>query len=168
MNLKQYIDSQTFAHRHSLPGHVHVHQQTGLSRRHFLRAGLGAAVASMGLPRVAWAARPRVLAAQTGGMPNPIPYTTDAGDLGTFHLYLPTPAMAPAGDPTIEDGAGDPSTITDFDGTVGVFEPLGGTGLATNADGTAAEMYWAADVRFMDGKYMDVDGKEQEGTFAFI
>lgn len=162
MNLKHF---HVHVHRGRRNPHSHVH---GLSRRHFLKAGFGAAAASLLLPSVSIAARRTAWAAQSGGMPNPIPHLTDLGDLGAIHLYLPTPTLAPPGDPTIDSGGGDPSTITDFTGSVGVFEPFGGTGIATNPDGSTEEQFWAADVRFIDGQYIDVDGNEQEGTFAFI
>jgi hypothetical protein len=148
--------------------HSHMHHHTGVSRRHFLKAGLGVATASLLAPSIGWTTRSKAFARQSVGMPNPIPHIIDMGELGTIHFYLPTPTLAPPGDPTIDTGGGDPSTITDFTGSVGVFEPFGGTGLATNPDGSTEELFWAADVRFMDGQYVDVDGNEQEAAFAFI
>jgi hypothetical protein len=65
---------------------------------------------------------------------------------------------------TIDTGEGDPSTITDFNGTVGVFEPFGGVG----TDNEGNTLYWAADVRFMDGEFIDANQNQQEGAFAFI
>jgi hypothetical protein len=95
-----------------------------------------------------------------------IPFALDMGDLGQLHLHLPTETLMP--NPAIDTGAGDPSTIFDFQGTVGVFEPFGGTGIRTNPDGSSEEMWWAADVRFLDGEYIDVDGNQHEGTFGFF
>jgi len=55
------------------------------------------------------------------------------------------------------------STITDFDGVVGAAE-IQGTA-HDNEDGS----YWFdADMRFMKGRYVDLDGKTREGVFGFI
>jgi len=64
----------------------------------------------------------------------------------------------------VERGCGDPSLITDFNGLIGVGEWGGGTG--TDQDGIT--LYWAADLRFMDGEYIDLNGHQRQGAFAFI
>jgi hypothetical protein len=138
--------------------HAHLHQRPFLSRRRFLLASAAttAAFFVVGCQPV----QPVTVVA-----PNPIPGGTALPDpLPFVHVYLPTPTIAPPGSLTIDTGEGDPSTITDFNGTVGVFEPFGGTG--TDHEGNT--LYWAADVRFMDGEFIDANQNQQEGAFAFI
>jgi hypothetical protein len=57
---------------------------------------------------------------------------------------------------------GDPSTITDFDGVVGISE-IQGVGRGPNANRA-----FDADVRFMTGHYIGVDGRRHRGTFGFV
>jgi hypothetical protein len=144
-------------------GHAHFWDRA-LSRRQVLAraAGVaGAAVASpLVLPGLARGAKPGT------GEPRPIPGGTDLSVLHPalpfVHFYFPT--GGPPGALTIESGQGDPSTITDFNGFVGVGEWAGETG--TDQAGTT--LFWAADVRFMDGEYVGLDGSHRQGAFAFI
>ena len=55
------------------------------------------------------------------------------------------------------------STIGDFDGTIGAADIQG---TAHGSDGTAYT--FDADMRFMQGTYIDTAGKLQHGAFAFI
>jgi hypothetical protein len=57
----------------------------------------------------------------------------------------------------------EPSSITDFNGFVGVAHFEG-----TGTDGQGHPLLWDADVRFMQGNYRGVDGRVHHGTFAFI
>jgi len=139
----------------------------GFSRRHFLGASIGAASLALLRPSLALAGPVRQGMGGAGGAANPIPYLLDLGDLGAIHLHLPTQTLGP-GSLSVDTGDGDPSTIIDFEGTVGIHEPFGGTGVRISPDGTEEEMWWAADVRFLDGRYIDVEGNEQEGTFGFF
>jgi hypothetical protein len=76
--------------------------------------------------------------------PNPIP----GGDGGTHH-FLP--------------GRGkEVSTITDFNGFVGVAQ-LTGTGKAT---GFAAPINFSVDNRFLMGQFVGVDGRVHQGLFG--
>ena len=55
------------------------------------------------------------------------------------------------------------STIFDFNGVVAAGEIQG---LADGSDGSA---YWFdADMRFMKGAYMDLNGRMQEHSFGFV
>jgi len=142
-------------------GHAHFWDRA-LSRRQLLgrTAGLaGVAVgSSLGLPALARAGAPGQ------GVPRPIPGGTQIDGLAFIHLYFPT-AANPVGSPdTVESGRGDPSTITDFNGFIGVGDWGGGKG--TDQNGTT--LYWAADLRFMDGEYIGLDGRHRQGAFAFI
>jgi hypothetical protein len=58
---------------------------------------------------------------------------------------------------------GEPSTITDFNGFVGVAHVQG-----TGTDGQGHTLLWDADLRFMQGDYRGVDGRLHSGTFGFV
>ncbi len=142
-------------------GHDHFWQRA-LSRRQVLggTAGLAAVAASsrLGFPAVATAT------ASGSGVPRPIPGGTTIDGLGTFHFFFPTSPNPAGSHDTIENGRGDPSLITDFKGFVGAGEWTGGTG--KNQAGTT--LFWAADVRFMDGEFIGLDGRRRLGAFAFL
>jgi hypothetical protein len=89
--------------------------------------------------------------------PRPIPGGIQPFGPGTevFHLFLPG------------HGA-EPSTITDFHGSIGVAH-LQGTGTGTNTDtGSASSLVFDVDMRFMQGVYIGVDNETHNGTFALI
>jgi len=65
----------------------------------------------------------------------------------TYHVFFP--------------GQGEPSTITDFKGS-SAAAIIDGRGTGANA-GRAFEV----DVRFMDGTFIGLDGRQARGTFAF-
>lgn len=141
-------------------GHAHFWDRA-LSRRAFLTRTAGVAGAAIATPF----AFPGVAAAANGGgAPNPIPGGTTIDGLGLFHFYFPTTTNPVGATDVIANGRGDPSTITDFNGFIGVGEWGGGTG----KDGNGTTLYWAADLRFMDGEYVDVDGLRSQGAFAFV
>ena len=74
------------------------------------------------------------------------------------HQELPGPA-----DSTMPGIGGEPSTINDFNGFVGVVHIQG-----TGRDGDGHTLLWDADLRFMQGDYRGVDGRLHSGTFAFV
>ena len=124
-------------------GHTHFWQRM-LSRRAFLAGttfGLGsAALYGAGLPLL-------VSASGNPGAPRPVPGTIDVA--GThFHINLP--------------GAGDQSTIFDFNGAIAATD-TGGVGA-----GAFAGLTFDADMRVMQGEYVDLAGRHQQGTFGFI
>src|SRR5262245_47101752 len=91
--------------------------------------------------------------------PLPIP-----GGFGPFlpgepfqHLNLPGPADVP------QPSGNEPSTITDFNGFIGVAHFEG-----TGHDGDGTLLKWDADLRFMQGIYRGVDGRLHQGTFAEV
>jgi hypothetical protein len=89
-----------------------------------------------------------------GGVLDPTPF---AGP--DVHLHLPGPADSA----TPNKVGGDPSSINDFNGFVGVAH-LEGTG----TDGSGNTLFWDVDLRFMKGVYQGVDGRIHQGTFAFV
>jgi hypothetical protein len=58
---------------------------------------------------------------------------------------------------------GEPSTITDFNGFIGVAHVEG-----TGTDNHGTTLFWDTDLRFMDGVFQGDDGKLHSGTFAFV
>jgi hypothetical protein len=132
-------------------GHHHFWERA-LTRGRFLGAAAGATGAVLGadlwMPALARAAQP------TAAAPTPIPETISLpGITGAFHI---------SGGPGLE-----PSTITDFNGIVGIAF-VGGTGTGTDATGAATALLFDTDMRFMTGEYVGVDGKHYQGTFGFV
>ena len=131
--------------------------QRGISRRCFLHAAagtLGALGSGLLWPTPAWAA---------GRDPKPIPESFTNPDSGpVIHFNLPGPADV------LPRNGNEPSTITDFDGFIGVGHVQGtGTGTNTNT-GDTFPLLFDADVRFMQGIYRSVDGRFLEARFGFV
>ena len=61
----------------------------------------------------------------------------------------------------------DPSSITDFNGLVGVAD-VRGKGTARNPDGSVETLLFDTDMRFMKGVYVAQDGKTYHATFGFV
>jgi hypothetical protein len=126
------------------------HIRHALSRRAFIGSMAGVAGAAMGaglLPTSVLAAKP------SSSMPRPTTNTVPVN--GTdFHFTFFGPGI-------------DPSSITDFNGFVGVAD-VQGTGTATNPDGSTETLLFDTDMRFMSGVYVGVDGAVHKGTFGFV
>jgi hypothetical protein len=125
------------------PGHRHV-----LGRRQFLAAGAGLGAAGVVGAQV-FGAGP-ALAARQAGDPRPIPGGIQPFGPGTevFHLFLP--------------GTGEPNTITDFNGFVGVAH-ITGAGAGANAG-----LSFDVDNRFMTGEYIALNGQHFNASFGFL
>jgi hypothetical protein len=125
-----------------------------LSRRTFLSASAGAAGFALGsgllrqLP--AGAAQPGT------GEPSPIPGGIQPVPGGpVFHIFLP--------------GEGsEPSTITDFNGAVGVSVTQGTWTATGTPTGGVSSGVWEADMRFMKGLFVGTDGRRRQGAFGFV
>ncbi len=129
-------------------------------RRQFVRAAAGTVggVFAAGLLRSARAGTGDLIV-----MPNPIPGGFTGEQLGCpgvtelFHLFIPS---FPDED--------EPSTITDFNGFHGDAH-IQGFGTATNTvTGTQTRLFYDADIRFMKGVYIGVDGETHQGAFALV
>jgi hypothetical protein len=55
------------------------------------------------------------------------------------------------------------STITDFDGVVAAAEIQG-----TASDNKGGRYWFDCDMRFMKGRYVDLNGRRREGVFGFV
>jgi hypothetical protein len=119
-----------------------------LSRRQLMRSLAGFTGLGIGLPRMSRAA---------GADPKPIPGGVQPFGPGTevFHVILP--------------GQGnEPSTITDFNGFIGITHVAGmGTGRDTISN-TEIRLIVDADMRFMLGEYIGMDSRLHRGAFAFV
>jgi hypothetical protein len=122
-----------------------------MSRRRLLSIAIGATGAMVlsrfPLPRPAYAA------SMAGPKPIPGGITMPFAP-GTFHVFLPEPGK-------------EPSTITDFDGVVGL-SVIRGTCTRTRAGGQPQQFVFENDLRFMQGTYVGADGKTATGTFGFV
>jgi hypothetical protein len=135
--------SSTITVRPLEPGHRHAP-----SRRQFLAAGAGLGAAGFLGSQVIGAGP--AFARQGAGAPRPIPGGIQPFGPGTevFHLFLP--------------GTGEPDTITDFNGFVGVGN-VDGKGAGANAG-----LSFDIDNRFITGEYVALDGRHFNATFGFL
>ncbi len=130
-------------------------------RRNFLRSA--ASIAGLGLST--GLCLPRLAQAGTDDeddgkgksvLPNPIP--GGVSPLGIFIHHFPvSPTATPLQSLT------DPSQITDFKGFVGLNR-IRGAGMGKGFPALAFQ----ADMGFMKGVFIGVDGKHHQGAFAFI
>ena len=130
-------------------GHAHFWERAMMSRRKFIGAAAGTTGAILGsglwMPNLALAA---------GSDPKPIPGGFELGGQ-LFHVFF------------LGEG-NEPSTITDFKGFVGVADVQGtGTGINTRT-GQHETLNFDTDMRFMQGIYIGMDGKQHSDTFGFI
>ena len=139
------IPDQTLLH--GMRSHRHFWRRA-LSRRQFLGASAAATGAAVTAPL--W--MPAIAQASSVD-PTPIPETVAPG--APFHIQLP---MA----------GNELSAVTDFNGVLGVAA-VSGTGMGTDTTtGTATPLVFDADMRFMQGHYVGVNGQSHEGTFVFV
>ena len=121
---------------------------TRMTRRQFARAATGTAV--LGGALGSGLLRPALAGIRWEFAPVPIP----AGG-GPFHVFPPGLNGVPID--------AEPATITNFNGFVGVAHVEG-----TGTDGHGNPLLWDEDLRFMQGVYQGVDGRQHQGTFAFL
>ena len=141
-------------------GRHHHGRHHRCSRRQFLQTSgaLIGAVASLSL-------FPRLALGQSGaGLPKPIPgfsplLLDQTGVEIPFLLPIEVDPFTGAFDPVA-----DASTITDFNGFLGLIEADGVSD--NNTDGVPRR--WACDVRYMKGIFVDREGLSQPGAFGFF
>ena len=125
-------------------GHRHFWQRA-VSRRAFIAgasAGVGgAALVAAGVPLVALAKT------STHGAPKPVPGTAVINGV-PFHFNF--------------FGAGDTSTVFDFDGGIAALHTIGA------GKGKFDGLTFDADMRIMKGKYVDLGGRHQRAAFGFV
>lgn len=140
-------------------GHAHFGERA-LSRRKFFTT---AAAGTLGLVLGSGLRLPELAYADDdlpGVAPKPIPGGLTGEQFGfpglteLFHVFPPAPGF-------------ELSTITDFNGFVGAAH-IKGTGTGTIHKAEESPLFYDADMRFMRGRYIGVDGRPHQGTFGFI
>ena len=139
----QNLDAASFIEKPKASfGHQHFWQRA-LSRRAFIAgasAGIGgAALAGAGLPLLA--------SAGGAGAPKPVPGTANIGGVH-FHFNF--------------FGAGDASTVFDFNGGMAAAHTAGA------GKGEFSGLTFDADMRVMTGEYIDLAGNHQHAAFGFV
>src|SRR5260370_22075073 len=139
----QNLDAASFIEKPKASfGHQHFWQR-GVSRRAFIAgasAGIGgAAFAGAGLPLLA--------SAGGAGAPKPVPGTANIGGVH-FHFNF--------------FGAGDASTVFDFNGGMAAAHTAGA------GKGEFSGLTFDADMRVMAGEYIDLAGNHQHAAFGFV
>jgi hypothetical protein len=128
------------------------HARHIVSRRAILGGAAAAAGASLG-SGLLWPAAGSAAPGLALPAPKPTTATTTVNGVA-FHFDFFGPGV-------------DPSSITDFNGFVGVAD-VRGKGTATNPDGSTETLLFDTDMRFMKGVYVGVDGAVHHGTFGFV
>lgn len=145
-------------------GHDHFWKRA-VSRRRFIGTTL-AAGAALSLPAMA----PAIAQAKTDStLPSALLDGTAlpaaGGTLKTRSFFFPTLANPLGSTNVVAQGSGDPSTIGDFSGTLGLVE-FPPTGIAD--DPVFGGTLWQSDTRFMQGQFIDRKGNTHHGTLVFI
>ena len=153
------IRTRTHRHDHRHSGHTHVWPHA-MSRRQFIRTATGAAAVGIALGSGVW--RPRQVKAHQAHEPVPIPGgTPDLG--GALHVF--GPAFPGGTDPLNAE----PSTITDFNGFIGLAYISGEVTRTNTATGEVRTLpFMNNDMRFMKGNFRGTDGQMHQGAFAFV
>jgi hypothetical protein len=165
MNVRD-IQRDRRASKTSAQGSGRIHTDHALSwprafsRRQFARRAAGAAVFGAALGSGWWRSG---LAGEKGPLvPVPIPGGTPALG-GDFHLFGPTP------DGSFDPIDAEPSTITNFNGFLGLAYI---SGMVTQTNTSTGEVlrlpFVDSDMRFMKGNFRGADGRVQQGAFALV
>src|SRR5258708_948826 len=135
-------------------------RQSAISRRQFARTAVSAtfigAAFSTGLLKPGYA--------QGRGSFTPVPIPGGSPGLGGgYHVFGPTP------DGSFDPIDAEPSTITDFNGFVGLTYV---DGMVTQTNSSTGEVrrlpFVASDIRFMKGDFKGTDGRIHQGAFALV
>lgn len=157
----QPLDADWMAHPRPRP----LAAPSRLTRRRLLWTAGGAVAAGAAL-----AAGLPARSAYGQGIPQPSPIPggspgiADMAGGQLFHVFGPGPEGA-----GIDPLDAEPSTITDFMGSVGLAY-LNGTVVRTNTvTGEVRKLpFISSDMRFMKGRFRGTDGQIHEGAFVFV
>jgi len=128
-----------------------------MSRRQFVRTAASAVGVGAVLGAGLW--RPRLAEAHEAHEPVPIPGGTPVLG-GTFHVFGPG---------LIDPPDAEPSTITDFNGFVGLAYISGEVTRTNTKTGEVLTLPFVnSDMRFMTGVFRGTDGQMHQGAFAYV
>jgi len=149
-----------FPHRHAA-GHPHFWERA-ISRRRFVGTAAGAAAAGAALGAGLW--QPVLATGKRGtGTPKPIPGGSPVIEELTgqlFHVFGPA---------LLDPPDAEPSSITDFVGSVGLAFISGNVTRRNRSTGETVRLPFVdADMRFMKGIFQDTEGKAHIGAFGLI
>jgi len=152
------MKARAHRHDHRHPGHTHDWPDA-MSRRQFIRTAAGTAAVGAALGAGLW--RPRLVTAHQAHEPVPIPGGTPVLD-GEVHVFGP-------GFPDFDPPDAEPSTITDFNGFLGLAYISGEVTRTNTVTGEVRTLPFVNnDMRFMKGIFRGMDGRMHRGAFAFI
>lgn len=135
----------------------------GFSRRTLIRSAAGTALgASLFSPKFGYADDDQDERTACVG-PNPIPGGVTA--LSPFGIFVHHNPLNPA---TPLANISDPSQITDFDGFVGLTHIRGGGTGTDTTTGVTTRLAFQADMGFSQGRFIGTDGRQHQGTLAFV
>jgi hypothetical protein len=144
------------AHNQPYTGHAHV-WPGAQSRRQFIRSAASAASVGAALGSRVW--RPSLAEAHWAHEPVPIPRGTSLLG-GAFHVFGPG---------LIDPIDAEPSTITDFNGFVGITFVSGEVTRTNAKTGEVRTLpFLDSDMRFMEGIFLGTDGRVHQRAFAFV
>jgi hypothetical protein len=150
------IKARARRHDHSHTGHTHFWQHA-MSRRQFARTVAGTAVVGATLASGLW--RPGLAKARGSNEPVPIPGGTPFLG-GAFHWFGPA---------AVDPIDAEPSTITDFNGFVGLAYLNGMVTQTNTKTGQVRRLpFLTSDMRFMQGVFRDTEGRVHQGAFALV
>jgi len=158
-SLSDVLDAQVGESKHL------CHHRHHWSRRDFIKSGAALMGVVAGLSKVNGAALARHGHGGAGiptQLPDFSPVLASLG-LGELPFYLPVEVDPFLG---VFDPVQVPSTMWDFKGLVALVEAEGVSDATHNADGV--ERTWAVDFRYMDGMFIDRNGRRRHGTFGFF
>jgi hypothetical protein len=148
------------SHTHSPPRQLWSH---AMSRRQFARAALGTLAVGAAFSTGFW--KPGLAFAHQSSSPVPIPGGSPALG-GGFHVFGPGPNPPVVGLDPID---AEPSTITDFNGFVGLAYISGTVRQTNTATGEVQTLPFVdSDMRFMKGVFRGTDGETHRGAFALV
>ena len=168
-DLARKASAQFHDHRHA--NHAHLRPNV-ISRRGFARTAAGVAAgvafsAGVWIPGLAEAKEKendKDEKEKEKKSSQPVPIRGGSPKLGgSFHVFGPTP------DGSFDPIDAEPSTITDFNGFVGLAY-ISGTVQRTNKRTREVRTLpmISSDLRFMTGVFRGVDGRVHEGAFALV
>ena len=139
-------------------------EQRHLTRRNLIRGAAGVAVgAGLLRPKPAYAGEDEEVRGAKCNQVNPIPGgNAPFKPFGIFVHHNPLNPLIPLAN------IKDPSQITDFDGFVGLTNIHGGGTGTDTMTGIATPLAFRADMGFGKGKFIGTNGREHNGTFAFV